>query len=72
MYIIVFRTYDWHRLTKSLSVVLGLRPRMYKLVLDKASPELWLLDWLLVVLGLAAGMLRAGYVCKDTSVQIFT
>lgn len=52
-------TYGWQRLTKSLSVVLGFRPRIYRLVRLSCSPDwLWLLDWLLVVLGLAAGMLR--------------
>lgn len=30
--------YFWHRLTKSLSVVWGDRPRMYRLVLERVSP----------------------------------
>lgn len=55
------KTYELHRLTRSLSVVFGLRPRMYKFVRLRGSPDwLWLDDWLDVVFGLLAGIARVG------------
>jgi hypothetical protein len=47
-------------------VVLGDRPLMYKLVLDRASPEL---DECVDVLGEAAGIAREGYDCNRQQVS---